>query len=241
VEQKFLQSVDAFIYNSQTTRSVVESLLNGPAPHVVALPSGSRFSGMPTALITQRAAQPRRLQIVFLGNLIPRKGLHTLLAALARLPADVAQLTIIGDKSMNPGYVRSVQHQIDLLDLSSRTELTGNVTDAALNTQLSDADVLVLPSSYEGFGIVYLEGMAFGLPAIGTTSGAAREIITPGLDGFLIEPGDADALANRLQMLASDRKRLQEMSLAARRRYDSHPTWEESMARIVTFLRSLSS
>ncbi len=82
--------------------------------------------------------------------------------------------------------------------------------------------------------------MGFGLPAIATTGGAAGEIITHNKDGYLISPGDDEALAEHLASLANDRRRLLEMSMAARRRYLQHPTWEESMGNIRAFLAGLT-
>jgi glycosyltransferase involved in cell wall biosynthesis len=102
--------------------------------------------------------------------------------------------------------------------------------------KLKQAQVLVVPSSYEGYGIVYLEGMSFGLPAIGTTAGAAREIITEGVDGFLIEPENADLLASRLKVLNEKRDVLIHMSLAARERYLRQPKWIETADQIREFL-----
>jgi glycosyltransferase involved in cell wall biosynthesis len=101
---------------------------------------------------------------------------------------------------------------------------------------LKQAHVLVVPSSYEGFGIVYLEGMCFGLPAIGTTAGAANEIITDAMDGFLIDPENAKELAERLNVLNDRRDLLTRMSLAARKRYLRQPKWEETAHGIREFL-----
>jgi glycosyltransferase involved in cell wall biosynthesis len=95
---------------------------------------------------------------------------------------------------------------------------------------------MVVPSSYEGFGIVYLEGMGFGLPAIGTTAGAAGEVITHGKDGYLIEPNDDAKLAEILGGLAADRELLVRLSLNALNRYKSQPRWEETARSIREFL-----
>ena len=94
----------------------------------------------------------------------------------------------------------------------------------------------MVPSSYEGFGIAYLEGMCFGLPAVGTTAGAANEIITDGQDGFLIEPENPKELADKLKLLHARRDVLLQMSLAARARYLRQPTWEETAGQIREFL-----
>ncbi|MGZ9167168.1 MAG: glycosyltransferase, partial [Anaerolineales bacterium] len=91
-------------------------------------------------------------------------------------------------------------------------------------------------SSYEGFGIVYLEGMCFGLPAIGTRAGAANEVITDGVDGFLIKAENANELRERLEILNERRDLLIEMSLAARKHYLRQPKWEETAHGIREFL-----
>jgi glycosyltransferase involved in cell wall biosynthesis len=78
--------------------------------------------------------------------------------------------------------------------------------------------------------------MGFGLPAIATTAGAAWEIITPGVDGFLIEPQDVRRLAEILKQLAEDREILAELSRGASRRNLAQPTWEQTAARIRAFL-----
>jgi glycosyltransferase involved in cell wall biosynthesis len=78
--------------------------------------------------------------------------------------------------------------------------------------------------------------MAFGLPAIGTTAGAASEIITDGVDGFLVSPGDADSLEDGLRVLAGNRDLLARMSLAARERYNRQPKWETTAGQVRSFL-----
>ncbi len=109
-----------------------------------------------------------------------------------------------------------------------------------LSEQLRLSQVLALPSSYEGFGIAYLEGLGFGLPAIATSGGAAGEIITNGSNGFLIKSGDVAALKDCLRELAQDRQRLLEFSLAARKRYEAQPGWEQTGKSIRGFLEKFT-
>jgi len=99
-----------------------------------------------------------------------------LLEALLKQPPGTCQLTVVGDTNVDPSYMRVVYHLLMVTRLEDVT-LIGVVDDAELATLLAQSDVLVVPAEYEGFGIVYLEGMNFGLPAIGTTCGGAREII----------------------------------------------------------------
>ena len=239
IERHYLASVDGFVFNSQTTRRTVEALLGAQRPAVVATPAADHLGlGLSPQQIADRVRAGGPLRVIFVGNLIPRKGLHTLLDALASLPSGSWHLTAVGNLSVNTAYVRSIRRQTERLGLSKHVLLTGALGETELITLLSHSDVLAVPSSYEGFGIVYLEGMAFGLPAIATRAGAAAEIVTHGLDGFLVPAGDVAALSACLSILATDRERLLTMSLAARERYTRHPTWAEMGAQVRDFLKS---
>jgi glycosyltransferase involved in cell wall biosynthesis len=124
--------------------------------------------------------------------------------------------------------------------LASFVFLHGPLDRQPLVDRLRRAHVLAVPSSYEGFGIVYLEGMCFGLPAIGTTAGAAGEVIQHGQTGYTIAPDDVDALAAHLTSLAKDRDLLIRLSLNARERYLRQPSWAETARRIRQFLQAMA-
>lgn len=243
VERRYLASVDGFIFNSQTTRAAVEGVLGTPKPATVAYPGGDRLGlDVTPAHITRRARESGPLRILFFANLIPRKGLHTLLDALSRLPGDSWRLEVLGDLDVDPAYVhairRTVRRQITATGVAEQVTLSGSLPDPQLPARLLGSHVLCVPSSYEGFGIVYLEGMAAGLPAIASDAGAAREIITHGRDGFLVPTSDAASLARHIRCLIDDRQRLARMSLAARQHYLDHPTWAQSAHRIRHFLET---
>lgn len=238
IEKKYLQSVDGFIFNSQTTAGVVASLIGNDKPCVVAYPPTDRFGEpIPVSDIeTRSTADP--LKIVFLGNVIERKGLLTLLQALPPLKSKVS-LDVIGSLVSDPEYVRRVQSFLKEKNLSSIVRLHGPLDNEPLEQKLRQAHLLVVPSSYEGFGIVYLEGMGFGLPAVGTTSGAASEIIEDGRTGYLITPNDHQTLAQHLSQLAADRGLLNQLSLNARERYLRQPRWQDIAESIRVFLKSM--
>lgn len=249
VEKRYLRSVDGFIFNSQTTKGVVNAVLGNSIfdksgfgrgkPSIVAYPPTDRFGdGLTEQNVTERA-QTRPLRILFLGNVISRKGLHTLLEALPRLQPSSFTLDIVGSLTTDPAYAQAMQELTTVNGLSSVT-FHAALDNNALLEKLKNAHVLVVPSSYEGFGIVYLEGMAFGLPAIGTTAGAAGEIICEGETGFLINPDDAQTLAARLEHLAADRALLTRMSLKALERYRQQPKWEQTAEQIRQFLLEMT-
>lgn len=245
VEKKYLQSVDGFIFNSETTRGVVNRLIGNSQPEVVAFPPTDRFGEAISEEEIKERSNPalsnvegkKELHILFLGNVIERKGLQTLLEAVRLSPFDL-RLDIVGGMTAEPEYAKQMQDFVMVNRLSSVVQFHGALNNQPLIDKLKQAHVLVVPSSYEGFGIVYLEGMGFGLPAIGTTLGAASEVIDDGVTGFLIQPGDAHRLAEKLQLLSERRDILLEMSLAARSRYQRQPTWNQTAHQIREFLLS---
>ncbi|HJR81518.1 MAG TPA: glycosyltransferase family 4 protein [Anaerolineales bacterium] len=235
IEKKYLKSVDAFIFNSKTTQQVVHQLIGNRKLNIVAHPPTDRFGEAISKEEIESRAQRNPLRILFLGNLIERKGLHTLLEAIRFQPL-LMRLDIVGSLNSEPAYTKQIREYVAANKLSSFVSFHGLLDNETLTERLKQAQVLVVPSSYEGYGIVYLEGMCFGLPAIGTTAGAAGEIISDGINGFLIRPGDAATLANRIKALNKNRDTLIRMSLAARERYIRQPKWEQTAGQIRQFL-----
>lgn len=241
IEKKYLQSVDGFIFNSKTTQGVVNKLLGTSVPEVVAYPPTDRFGNAILEDEIKVRASQNLLRILFLGNIIERKGLHTLLQALFSLgPAREAFiLDIVGSLTTELKYAKQMQEFVMVNSLSSMVTFHSSLNNEPLKQKLKQAHILIVPSSYEGFGIVYLEGMSFGLPAIGTTAGAASEIIEHGKTGYLIKPNDYQSLATHISQLASNRSLLTELSLNARKRYIQQPSWNETANQIRAFLQSM--
>lgn len=238
VERCYLRSVDAFIYNSHTTRRAVEDLAGRTLPNIVAYPGGDRLLSLLSRPPAAQSSDDGPLRLLFVGNLIPRKGLHVLLTALAWVKKEW-RLVVAGSPMVNTDYARQMRRMAGKAGMSELIAWRGSLSDAALAGEMAAADVLAVPSDYEGFGIVYLEGMGFGLPSLATTAGAAGEIITDSKTGYLIAPGDAAALAARIEALAADRELLARLSAAARQRYASHPTWATTTTAIRKFLVAL--
>lgn len=237
LERAYLRSVDGFIFNSKTTCKDVHTLAGDRQPSIIAYPPTDRFSRvLSEAVVAERAMQSGPLHILFLGNIITRKGLSTLILAISNLPANSVILDVVGSLAADPVHARKVQNQVTDLGLNAFIRFHGILEDESLQKKLAAAQILVVPSSYEGFGIVYLEGMAFGLPAIGTTAGGAREIIQPGENGFLIHPGDAAALSMILMKLMADRNLLTRLSHNALASYRQVMPWDQTVDSIHNFL-----
>jgi glycosyltransferase involved in cell wall biosynthesis len=240
VEKKYLQSVDGFIFNSKTTQKVVHGLIGDGKPHIIAHPPTDRFDGMISESEIRERTQGNGLRILFLGNVIQRKGLHTLLKAVKGLTSKV-RVDVVGGLTSEPRYAYEMERYVLVNGLSERVRFHAALDNQPLMEMYRQSHVMVVPSSYEGFGIVYLEGMGFGLPSIGTTAGAAGEIITHGEDGYLIQPDDVVSLVNHLHELAANRDLLLRLSLNAIKRYKSQPKWNETAKSIREFLYVIAS
>lgn len=235
VEKKYLQSVDGYIFNSKTTMRVVNELVGDDKASIVAFPPTDRFEEAISEGEVRERANRDVLRILFLGNVIYRKGLHTLLKAVKQLNSMV-KVDVVGGLDAEPEYANDMQRYVLTHGLSSVVEFHGPLDNSPLVVMYKQAHVMAVPSSYEGYGIVYLEGMRFGLPAIGTTAGAAGEIITHGEDGYLVEPEDEESLAEILHGIDANRELLTGLSLNALARYRSQPRWEETANGIRDFL-----
>jgi glycosyltransferase involved in cell wall biosynthesis len=241
VEKRYLDSVDGFILNSHTTRREVEKLVGAGKPHIVAYPGRDHLdSSITREQVTKRAESPGPLRIIFLGNLIPRKGLLCLLEALCRLPRESWQLEIVGSTDADRVYTRTIRRQIVKRDLGQQVRISGHLPNSQLTDRLARSQLLAVPSSYEGFGLAYLEAMGFGLPVIASAVGAVTEVVSHQRNGFLVDFGDVGALAQSINKLIQDRRLLLEMSLNALERHSDFPTWEQITSEIRRFLHALS-
>ncbi|MFC5134202.1 MULTISPECIES: glycosyltransferase family 4 protein [Haloferacaceae] len=254
IERDYLRTADAYVFNSRPTRDAVAELCGvdggdgrtgradrtgrvGPLPGVVAPPAGDRL-GMAPALSGDRLTQ-NPFRVVAVGNVTPRKGIPTLIRGLSLLEEGIDwRLRVVGDTSVAPDHVASLRALADRLGIADRVAFAGRVDDDALREELRSAHVLAVPSRYEPFGIVYLEGMAFGLPAIASANGGASDFVGEH-NGALVSPGDAEAVAEAIGPLARDRDRLRRLSEGARETFRKHPTWGETCDRVRRFLRRI--
>jgi glycosyltransferase involved in cell wall biosynthesis len=241
MERKYLSSVNAFIFNSEATRKTVWQLTREDRPGVVAYPAGNRLGSCRSfSDLKGRTHQGGPLNLLFLGNVIPRKGLIPLLEVLAKIPREKWRLDVVGSLEINRAYVHRSKKLIKNKKLSKQVHFHGALRALKLTDIISKSHLLFMPYSYEGFGIVYMEGMAFGLPAVGSRLGAAREMISHGSNGFLAAPDDAASIGDIIEKLYRNRDLLFQMSMAALERFESHPTWKDSMTLIEKFLMELA-
>jgi glycosyltransferase involved in cell wall biosynthesis len=157
------------------------------------------------------------IRLLSIGTVTPRKGHVLLVEALAALAALPWRLSIIGSLERDAATARLLRQAIDRTGLADRFTLAGEFPPDRLGQAYAEADVFVLPSYHEGYGMVFAEAMARGLPILATTGGAIPDTV-PASAGLLVPPGDRSALTVALiRLITNDwlRARLARGALAA--------------------------
>ena len=167
------------------------------------------------------------VRLISVGSVVPRKGFDVLIAALAGLGDLPWQLTIVGDDGRDTKTAAQLAADIARHNLGGRVALLGAVPHERLEELYIAADLFVLASRYEGYGIAFAEAMAHGLPMIGTRAGAIPDTVPAGA-GILVPPDDADALAQALRRLIENKDERQRLGSAARVAAIQLPGWQDS-------------
>ena len=182
---------------------------------------------------------PASKQVLFIGRLEPVKGGPLLLEAFARIAErhPDARLTIIGDGPDRP----ALQDRAKALGMDQAVSFAGFRTQDQVAAQLASADMLVLPSFAEGVPVVLMEAMAARLPTIASRVAGVPELVLDGETGFVIPPGDLEALADRLDRLLSDPALRHTMGAAGRDRVRAEFDQTREAAKLeAMFRRSLA-
>jgi glycosyltransferase involved in cell wall biosynthesis len=167
------------------------------------------------------------VNLLAVGSIVPRKGYDLLIAALGQIPDLPWRLTIAGDPDRSPETARALREQIASLRLADRVEVLGVLPAERLTALYASADLFVLPSRYEGYGMAYTEAIAHGVPVIGTTAGAIPEAVPEGA-GMLVTPDHVGDLTVALMRLVGDAAERARLTQGARRAAALLPTWEDA-------------
>lgn len=170
-----------------------------PGDRIIVVPPGTDRV-IEFAPPVERAGPVRLLTV---ATLTPRKGHRLLIEALAALGRSDWHLTAIGSLERDDETVAAVRALVAGHGLENQVELAGEWPPERLSTAYRAADLFVLPSYYEGYGMAYAEAMAHGLPIIGTDAGAIPETV-PASAGILVPAGDRAALSSALERMIGD-------------------------------------
>jgi len=231
-----LLRADRLVAVSDHGRTVLESR-GVPSGRIHVVPPG--FDRLPAhdESYVERDGAVRALCV---AQWIPRKGILALVEAWTLHDRPGAVLELVGETDADPGYAIRVRAAIDAASRGSIV-VVGAVDDAALGAAYASADLFVLPSRYEGYGIVYAEALARGLPIVASDVGPVPDLV--GREAaVLVQPDDKGALSAALDLLLGEPALRAKMSAAASRRASRLPRWEDTVASFEEALRvALSS
>ncbi|MGZ3350392.1 MAG: glycosyltransferase family 4 protein, partial [Xanthobacteraceae bacterium] len=172
-ERAALAAVEGVVVTSAATASLVASDYGVPAGRITVARPGSD----PAPLA--QGSQDGVVRLLSVGAIVPRKGFGVLIPALATLSDLPWRLTIAGDRTRDRDAAARLDSDIARLALGERMEVLGAVSPQSLATLYAEADIFVLASRFEGYGMAYAEAIAHGLPVIGSKAGAIRDTVPP--------------------------------------------------------------
>ncbi|WP_186419579.1 glycosyltransferase family 4 protein [Bosea sp. CS1GBMeth4] len=220
-EAAALRHAEAVVTSSETTKRLLVADFSVPAERITVAEPGVD----PTARAAGSGSETVALLAV--GSLVPRKGYDVLVAALEALADRPWRLTIVGADDRAPDTTVALKAQIAAAGLSGRIRLAGVLGQAELDAAYASADLFVMPSLFEGYGMVLTEALARGLPILCTTGGAAAKT-APDAAALKVPPGDVAALRAGLARLLDDGQERSRRADAAWHAAGALPRWRET-------------
>jgi glycosyltransferase involved in cell wall biosynthesis len=220
-ERAALAEVREVVVTSPATAKLVVSDYGVPANHITVARPGNDP-------VLPSAREPNDVpHLLSVGAVVPRKGFDILVSALAALADIPWRLTIVGDLTRDPNEAAKLEVLILRHGLTDRIEAIGTISPSLLAILFGKADLFVLASRFEGYGMAYAEALSHGLPVVGTTAGAIPDTIPKGA-GLLVPPDEPAALAAALRSVIVDADRRRLLSEAALVAARTLPTWQQS-------------
>ena len=230
-------ALHVIVTSPATARGLCAEFEISPSRVSIVLPGTDRVAAVSDSKCLQKPAD-NFLRLLSVGSVVPRKGFDVLLAALATLKDLPWSLTIAGDRTRDARASCALDQDIERFTLQDRVQLLGAVSPAVLESLYQNADVFVLASHYEGYGMAFAEALAHGLPVIATTGGAIPETV-PLTAGLLVEPGNVPEFAQALRRIMTDPQLLDQLSSGAVRAACDQPDWQQSARLFSEVLQAL--
>lgn len=183
-----------------------------------------------------------RTIVLFVGTVMPRKGVLPLVKA-----ADIVindrdfsdiRVVIAGENDLDEEYTDEIREYIEKTDMNDNFVFTGYLTDSDLLPLYELSDIFVLPSFEEGFGMVVSEAMSTGTPAIGSAISGIDQQIEDEKTGYLVEPGNPDALAEKISELLENTEKRERMAERSERKAEQF-SWDTIVEQYIDVYNSL--
>lgn len=218
------------IVTSPTTAAIVARDFAVPAGHITVAEPG-------TGPAPRAHGSGHPLQLLSVGSVVPRKAFDVLVRALSQVADRNWRLALVGPTDRSPEALAALHTAIQDTGLGGRIAVTGSADPEQLEAQYAAADLFLLPSLYEGYGMVLAEAMAHGLPIVCTTGGAAAATV-PDDAAIKVPPADVNALGGAIRRVLDDTALRRRMSDAAWAAGQKLPRWEDTARIIADVIRS---
>ncbi len=242
IAQSVIDSADAVIGVSRNEISLLSKRLDVPDSKVSIIPNGiypEKFTPIPHGDEFRSRFDIREKMVLYTGRLASNKGLLTLVESIPSILKENPDTTfvIIGE---DEGMQEEILKRAGELDVHSKLKMIGYISDYDLfKTAYSAADVFVLPSEYEAFGIVLLEAMMCETPCVATRVGGVPEVVEDGKTGMLVEYADPAGLADSVNVLLQNKAKRKKMGRAGRKRVLQKFTWSKVAKRVNSLYNKL--
>ena len=230
VEGRILDEVDLVLATCPAEVEELTTLYDADPSRLTIVPCGvdhRAFLPVDRYAAREMLGLSEKPTVVYVGRLVARKGVDTLVEAFALLPRRLdARLVIVGGEPGGSPEATRLAALAEERGISERVFIAGSRPQEDLRHYYGAADVAVSVPHYEPFGMTPLEAMACAKPVVGSRVGGIKTSVADGETGYLVPPRDPKALAERVLRLLSDPTLKSRLGRAARRRIEEHYTWE---------------
>jgi D-inositol-3-phosphate glycosyltransferase len=219
-ERRIVQAADGIVCFSEHERRLLDSLYDADPDRVAVVPCGvdlHRFRPLNQTECRRTLGLDQRPIVLYVGRLEPLKGVDILVQAMSLLTRSDAQLLIVGGDTHAASELRQLNRLARSLGLEDRISFAGAVEQSTLPLYYNAADVCVMPSHYESFGLVAVESMACGTPVIGSRVGGLATTVGDGKTGYLIPWRLPKPFAEKIDLVLSDEQLRGNLGRRARR------------------------
>ncbi|MGV0028977.1 glycosyltransferase family 4 protein [Phormidesmis priestleyi] len=244
VEQQILEQSNCIVATSPQEQEALRTLVSHLG-HIEVIPCGTdieNFQAIPKSEArSQLGFKPDEQIALYVGRFDPRKGIETLVRACAQLKENPdLRLVIVGgsDPTQPDGQERlRIAAIVEGLGLSEQTTFSGRVGHDRLPLYYTAADVCVIPSHYEPFGLVAIEAMACGTPVVASAVGGLKFSIVPEETGLLVSPQNVGAFADAIERILSDELWAKKLKKQASERVQRNFSWSGVAAQLSDLYR----
>lgn len=230
-----LKSIDRIIALSSKQADILENL-GADSSNITIIPHGIDLSQINLTGDTEKFKNLYRLNdkniILFVGGLIPRKGINYLIEAMKYVKFDSVLLIVGGELQGHPGVKEGLEQQVKKLGLKNVLFL-GRVSEEDLRCAYVIADVFVLPSISEGLPLTLLEAMAYKKCMIATNIAGNSDVIQNGKNGILVEPENSQKLAEKIDYLLVNEELRKKLGAVARKGIEKKYSWDAAFNKIL--------